>query len=624
MRSSILTAALLASLTLAGAARGHEIDRTPAPDLETLRERVAEVLDQHGVPGAGLALFNRQGEIWAGGVGQADLQQALPVTADTRFRVGSVTKPFVAAALLKLVEQGRLEPDARVKDLAPEVDIQNPWHNADPVRVAQLLEHSAGFDDMHFKDAYNLKDDPNLPLLGAVNHGFEALRVRWRPGTRMSYSNPGYGVAGYVLEKLSGRPYESFIEQQLFAPLGMADSTLRFNGGRLEGLAAGYAEAGGAPVTHRPIYLRPAGNLVTTPRDLARFGRMLLSGGVLDGRRVLSAESVARMQRPETTLAARAGLAYGYGAGLHAEIMDGILLYGHSGGIDGFLSYFGYSPAHDFGFVVLLNASHSGAAMREIARLLLAYLAAEAVPAYPAVANVDEAQLAEYAGFYRRANPRNEIMHFLVWLLEVTEVRAADGKLVLLPRFGEPRRLVPVSARLFRPENAPLATTVFLDNGSERPVMIDDGRFMEPAGWFGTHVPLYLMYAAGLLMLSALLFAPVWLIRLLMGRMKGVRYWSVRLLPLGAVLALLGTLLSLVGVELVELGSVNVHTLGFAVGGVLFALLSLAAVAQSVRGFMLPVHPGVRWHSLAVSLACLWVAGYLVAWGLIGLRLWAW
>ncbi|HET9679878.1 MAG TPA: serine hydrolase domain-containing protein, partial [Gammaproteobacteria bacterium] len=453
----------LSILLLPVIAQAHEIDRTPPADIEALQQRVAEVLEYHGVPGAGLALFNRNKVLWAGGVGATAWNGGKPVTADTRFRAGSVTKSLVAAAIMQQVEAGKLNLTARVKDIAPEVDIRNPWHNADPVLVVHLLEHSAGFDDMHFKDSYNLSEEPAMPLLAAVNHSFESLQVRWRPGSRMSYSNPGYGVAGYLLEKTAQQPFEQTIDQALFTPLDMPNSTLLFNGGRLEGLAEGYDAPYGEPVKHRAIYLRPAGNLVTTPRDLAHFGRMLLNKGVFNGKRILDADSVARMQHPESTQAAQAGLEYGYGLGIGAHVMDGIVLYGHSGGIDGFLSYYAYSPKHDFGFVVLLNASHSGVAIRETARILLAYLAADAVPEYPAVANIDKTQLLDYAGYYRDASPRNEVMHFMSWLLNIAEVRVVDGKLILDPLFGQTSTLVPVGNGLFRPQNAPLATIVVLD-----------------------------------------------------------------------------------------------------------------------------------------------------------------
>lgn len=615
---------LLLALCMAVDAAAHEIDRTPASDLEELQARIADTLEQHDVPGAGIALFNSREIIWSGGVGVADHATNAPVTAATLFRAGSVSKSFVAIGLLRLAEQGKLDLQARVKDLAPEIDIQNPWHNSDPVRVVHLLEHTAGFDDMHFKDTYNLEDDPELPLLGAVNRGYAALQVRWRPGTRFAYSNPGYGVAGYLLEKISGQPYERYLAENVFAPLGMRRSTFRYGGGELDDLSRGYAEGGTQAVINRPIYLRPAGNLLTTSRELAVFGQALLNDGVSGGKRLLAAESVKRMERPATTLAAQAGLHYGYGLGVHARVVNGFLLLGHSGGIDGYISYYGYNEPHDFGYAVLLNSAASSRPLTEIEQIILAWLGRDAVPDFPAVANVADETLASYAGYYRHANPRNEILHFIGYLLGMAEIVLADDKLVVNPLLGESRSLVAVTKTLFRGEDQPVATAVFVESASgEIGFSLEDG-FFEKTDWLGAHAWRLLVGVSLVLLLSTILFAIVWLTRLALGRLRGVDYFSVRLLPLAAAFSLSGAGLSLVGIDLAQLASLNVRTVGYTVFTILFALLSLGGLVQAVRAFNWPIHAGVRIHSLLVSLGATVLTVYLGYWGMIGLWFWAW
>ncbi|MBW3551260.1 MAG: beta-lactamase family protein, partial [Proteobacteria bacterium] len=100
-----------------------------------------------------------------------------------------------------------------MRELAPEVPIDNPWSRTDPVRIAHLLEHSAGFDDMHFR---NMNTDAPIPdSLEAIVRGLEhELRVRWQPGVKHSYSNPGYAVAGYLVEKVSGRPFHEYLQEK--------------------------------------------------------------------------------------------------------------------------------------------------------------------------------------------------------------------------------------------------------------------------------------------------------------------------------------------------------------------------------------------------------------------------
>ena len=117
-------------------ARPHTIDE--------LRGRIAAVLARNGVPGAGLALVTRDRLLWSGGVGLADRAHEQPVTADTLFRVGSITKSFVSLALLQLAEDGRIDLKAPVAQLAPELTIANRWEREAPITVAHVLEHTAG------------------------------------------------------------------------------------------------------------------------------------------------------------------------------------------------------------------------------------------------------------------------------------------------------------------------------------------------------------------------------------------------------------------------------------------------------------------------------------------------
>jgi CubicO group peptidase (beta-lactamase class C family) len=125
LRAVIVLVATLALATRPSIASAAALDRPRT--IDELRARIAHVLDRNHVAGVGLALVTRDRVLWAGGVGLADRASGRPVTADTLFRVGSITKSFVALALVKLSEEGRIDLSARVSDLAPEVAIENRW-----------------------------------------------------------------------------------------------------------------------------------------------------------------------------------------------------------------------------------------------------------------------------------------------------------------------------------------------------------------------------------------------------------------------------------------------------------------------------------------------------------------
>lgn len=608
---------------LVSSALAHDIDRTPAPDLATLKTRIADVLTAHHVPGAGYALLTRDELLTADGIGLADLAQNTPVTADTRFRVGALSQPVVAVAMLQLVEQQQLDLHAPVKNLASEVDIHNPWHDTDPVRIAQLLEHSAGLDDTHFRNVYNLKDDPHIPLLGAVNRGYHALQVRWLPGSRVARSDAGYGVAGYLLEKITGQPFAAVASKQVLQPLDMNHSTFDYDGTALDGLATGY-DAEQEALPNRPIYLRPAGNLVSSAADLARFVQMLLRGGELAGNRLLQENSVLRMQHGETTPAAQAGLQTGYGLGLQARVRNSLLLYGYSGSIDGYTSYFGYSPQHGFGFVVLLNRASAQAALREIRQLMLAYLGQHAVPDFPPVADVAPAVLATYAGYYRHANPRYEITHFLDYLLNVVVISQQGGRLIVQPLLGADFVLVPVSEILFRRETEPAVSAALVNMPDRGRALVTNGEFFQPVSAFAALAPFWLVMGALLLLLFSLLQGLVWLVRVLLGRRPAAQYWRLRLATLAAPVCLLSSGLVLLGSDLVDLATFNWRTAGFCLLTIAFPAATVWSIVEAIRSF----RAATPWHLRAVVVLTA-VAGsvlniYLLYWGIIGLRLWAW
>ena len=237
---------VVAGLVVAAQSPSGAADDPTPQSLDAFKAAAAKVLADTGVPGAGIALVTVDGTEWAGGVGLADRDAGVPVTADTHFRAGSVSKSFVALALVQLYEDGKLDLDAEVATLLPDLPIDNRWDT--PLTLRHLLEHTAGFDDMHFNEIYVMDGAPDLTLEQVLLRNPASRRVRWRPGTRMSYANPGYAVAGLVLERLSGMRYDQFIQQRIFAPLEMWTSTFPLAPEDDKALARGYAAASGPPV----------------------------------------------------------------------------------------------------------------------------------------------------------------------------------------------------------------------------------------------------------------------------------------------------------------------------------------------------------------------------------------
>jgi len=607
------------------AARAPE---APPQDLSALQAKLDKLRSDAGVPGVGIALFDRSGVTWAGGLGFADVAKQQPVTADTVFRAGSITKGFVAVALLQMVEQGKLRLDARFKDIAPEIAVDNPWEASDPVTVAEVLEHTAGFDDMHFQRLYNFHEAADIPLLTVLQRSAPELKVRWRPGTRTSYSNPDYLIAGYLVEKFSGERYEQYVSEHVLKPLGMDHASLAPDPDTVPGLAQGYEGEPQQPIKAIPIYLRPAGALDVSPAELAHFGVMLLDRGEWQNTPFLSAASVTRMETPTTSGGAHHGLDYGYGLANYSSYIGGYEFHGHDGGIDGFVSRYAYAPDQGVGFVLLVNTGNPGKFMREGSKLLATYLMrGQPEPVMPTPPAVGTATLAEVSGYYRERNPRNQVLAVGDYLFGVVHLYP-DGKggLILKPLFDDAQTLLPAGEGLWRDAEHPGADSVSYVDGDGGRVLDHEpnagGEYLVKTNGLSAYLPMLLLFAALILMGSSVLFAPVWGLRKLIGHMAGVPHWSVRVLPLMASFSLFAMLGSIITILPIELGTANWQTVGFFVCSLLFAALSLAALAQALRSYRWDVNRWMRWHSTAVAAACFGMTLFLGYWGLIGLRLW--
>ena len=253
----------------------HPTDDSPAvPDLQTLRERIARLVELEGGMGVAVALVDRSGRRWAEGFG-APRARARPWTRDTLFRVGSLTKPFVALAIMRLCEQGRLRLTDRVRDLAPEIAVDNRWERTHPLQVAHLLEHTAGFDEMRFNEIFDPDASQDRPLREVLAVNPRSRVVRWPPGTRFAYSQPGYTLAAYLIEKASGRPYERFLQDEVFAPLGISGASLRLSPEVRKRLAVGHQR--GQPAVQVNLLHRPAGNLMISASGLGRFLSLMIA-----------------------------------------------------------------------------------------------------------------------------------------------------------------------------------------------------------------------------------------------------------------------------------------------------------------------------------------------------------
>ena len=596
-------------------------DQDPWPKtVEDFRSAVQAVLSDTGVPGAGLALVRMSGIEWAGGVGLADRDNNLPVTADTHFRAGSISKSFVASALVQMYLDDEIELDAPVSEIASEIRIDNAWEPAHPVRVIHLLEHTAGFDDMHFNEMYNSSDPPDMPLEQVLAINPSSRVVRWQPGTRMSYSNPGYAIAGYLIEKVTGQKYEDRIAEKIFMPAGMPTSSFVLTKEDEAILAKGYRGPSGPPVPYAQIYLRPAGNLHTSALELGRWVHLLLNWGETDTDLVIDPEYLSNMEHPRTTVAWFAGLRNGYGSGIASSEVEGFPMLGHGGGIEGFQSIYAYSTSRDVGYVILLNSAHSSEAMRRIARLAIRYLKADVDPPPKQKATVAEATLRKYEGYYHDANPRNQAFAFIEWLMSGRSIRVDGDHLVATSAFGTPATLIPVADAVFREDTRVEPTSVFAQNDAGLMVMAGPNRYAERHSRWRVESVRWPVLISAALVVTPLLMLVIWIVHA--RRAEPAGFWWMKTFLLLCALALVLPAIGVRNVSDRELGTFNVWTAAMFSGSVLLPAAAIVSFLFTIDAWRRDAGRWLGSYAMAVSVAALIVSGYLSAWGMIGFRPW--
>jgi len=324
--AQVLAMMIVARAADAGEPAGGSGVAQPGPIARALQPFV----DASRLAGAVVLVADRERVLALETVGFADIEARRPMRTDTLFWVASQTKPVTAAALMMLVDEGKVGLDDPVVKYVPEFSglmvgprdgqgttpVHPPSH---AITIREILSHTSGLRFLNAKDKMVIDA---VPLADAVQHAL-LEPLLFDPGTAYSYSNEGIDTAGLIVQMLSEMPYERFLQERLFTPLGMSDTSFVPTTEQLQRLATIYRprEGGGLEPT-RTGFLRyplddlrrhpaPGGGLFSTAHDMMRFCQMFLNGGVLEGRRYLSEAAVREMTKRQTA----PGIAESYGLG---------------------------------------------------------------------------------------------------------------------------------------------------------------------------------------------------------------------------------------------------------------------------------------------------------------------
>ena len=365
-----------------------------APPAKTEVARFAErvLADNNPDDAPGMAVLLARGDeiLYRGAHGSASLELGVPLSPDQVFRIGSVTKQFAAAAVLKLAEDGKLSLDDPLAKFVP------GYPGGDKVTVEMLLNHTSGIRS--YTDLQGVMEGPIRKDVTTAQliDTFKDEKPDFAPGEGWYYNNSGYVLVGAVIESASGMPWHAYLDETFFKPLGMAHTRYGNEAeAMIPGHVDGYTDSNGKWA--RAMFLsmtqpHAAGALVSTVDDLLAWNRALHGG------QLLQPESYARMVTPVGKAAE-----HDYGFGISTGTLRGERQLQHGGGIFGFSAYLLYLPDSRLTAVVLYNADSGRPGMLgtgRIANLLAAHAIGKPYPEKKAI-EVDEATLEQYEGVYR-------------------------------------------------------------------------------------------------------------------------------------------------------------------------------------------------------------------------------
>jgi CubicO group peptidase (beta-lactamase class C family) len=391
----------------------------------------AQLAERH-IPGAAIAVIKNGRVIKTAGYGLASVEFGVPVTKETVFEIGSVSKQITAAAIMLLVEEGKINLDEKISKYLPATP--EAWKN---VRVRNLLTHTSGIKSYTVLSGFELTKrltrDEFIKLLGAQPLDFET-------GARYQYSNSGYNLLGFIVEAVSGKSYWDFVRARIFKPLGMEKTADRDPKYIIPHRATGYEWENGSLVgrDYDLTDVFSAGAIVSTVEDLAKWD------AALRGDTFLKKESKAQMWTPATL---NDGKPYPYGFGFRLSEIRGHKIIGHSGQTAGFGANISRYVDDDLTVIALTNLGEVGMGTlvaNGIAKIYIPAISLKALKAQPE----PDAQISKTISGALRERLENKLNpeHLTDELIKSLSTERAKTNNARINSFGTIKNLVFVGA----------------------------------------------------------------------------------------------------------------------------------------------------------------------------------
>lgn len=623
MKKLLLMVALHLSVCLGGPTQIQAAERATEERFDKLGEQVDDILQKTYTPGGAVAIVRSDGFVWQYTSGIRNLESRRPVSEETQFRLGSISKMLVSQSVMRLVEEGRLSLKDRVRDLVPELTFENAWANEYPVRVSHLLEHTTGWDAPHFPELASNEKKP-LTAKEALDLHPHSRVSRWVPGSRTAYNNTGPLVAAYIVEKVSGVNFEEFVATTFLQPLDMNDTGYFYSENYKKNAASNYRGKIEQPYWH--MANRPAGGLNSNIGDMVKYAQFMLHRGSFGDGRILAESSLATTENPYDAHSARKGMELNWGLGNFNIHHNGYIYNGHEGSLMGSNAIFAYQQDLGVAHIVLTNGETP--ASTQIHKLLADFETMKELKPAEISKNPIGAAYSDMSGLYKPISPVREGASFFTSLLPWRVVVSEESVLVSPLPGGQPRQLFQGENSGFLQNTTGRVALVQGKDPLEGDVLYYGPQTLKQISPIGAYGPLLILLLWIVNVLIALLFALVWIPRLILRRAIGRPQIMVRLWPLISSLSAIAVSMSLVSMSksvfpYALAGNVTVGSTTVFLGSITFALASFASVHSVWKYRKEAMNKLMLAHSITLSVLSLLVTFYLLSYGVIGIRLWS-
>jgi CubicO group peptidase (beta-lactamase class C family) len=384
----LLILGTVAASTLAAQAERFDLEKTKT----TLTGLIERARAERGIPSISIALVRGDSVVWKAAFGWANVRMKTPATTETLYSTGSTFKSATATGIMQLAEQGKLQLDHPVNRYLGEARVQDRLQSEKPVTIRHILSHWSGLTSGAVTKPVWGRELPKS--LAQVTSELYSVRA---PETTWEYNNWGYGMAGLLIERISGQPYEQYLVEHVLRPLGITvPHPVNPSPDMVERMALPYLPGGRGgqprPVEQVRFDVYPAGDIYLTPTDMARYLGAHLNGGAFNGGRILSEASVKQMHEPQF------GGTYGLGFRVLTDSATGHTMISHGGGVSGQNSFLLGDLDAKVGVYFMSNSG----AHTEIADAAIKLLRGEAYvpPVQRRSIAVDPAILDRYVGIY--------------------------------------------------------------------------------------------------------------------------------------------------------------------------------------------------------------------------------